>query len=423
MTTPDRAYVWKWLSGCTDPVVAGVIAPTGSRLGRQPAYAFRYASSYLAREAALSLWSAELPLDAQVHDPTRPAQGRIPIALASCLRDAAPDAWGRRVLNLRMSGSVEGELSELSYLLNSGSDRIGALDFQESPSQYVARDQSATLDELVQLSQLVEAGQAIPESLAAAAAHGTSIGGARPKALLVGPGARSLIAKFSSTDDNRPVVKAEGLAMMLAAHAGIDVPSVEVIRAAGRDVLLIERFDRVSNAGEFTRISMLSMLSVLGESEEGSRYRSYADIAESMRTGPWNDVADSLEQLFTRMVFNILIGNTDDHLRNHAAFWDGQKLSLTPAFDLTPQPRSTNTASHAIAFVNGERASQLRAAKLATGSFNLSANKALEVFERVEGAIRENWDDCADAARLSTAERAGLWGREFLNPYVFYDHP
>ncbi|MFA7324297.1 MAG: HipA domain-containing protein, partial [Candidatus Nanopelagicales bacterium] len=279
----------------------------------------------------------------------------------------------------------------------------------------------ATLEQLMRLAELVEAGEPIPEALAAAAQHGTSIGGARPKALLTGPEGRPMIAKFSSSDDTRPVVKAEGLAMLLARHAGIDVPHVEVVRAAGKDVLLVDRFDRVPAPQGVARRGMLSMLTILGESESGSRYRSYVDIAESVRLGPWTDVSGTLRQVFTRLVFNILIGNTDDHLRNHAAFWDGHELMLTPAYDLSPQPRSTNPASHAIGITGTERASQLRFARAAAPHFHLAADAANDLVDQVEDAIRVHWDDCADAARLTQTERGQLWGREFVNPYVYYD--
>lgn len=418
---PTQAYVWTWLPGQVEPVVAGVLQQTAQRVGEDHVLAFRYAASYRQRPDAISLWSAELPLDARVHDPSRPAFGRQPLALASCLRDAAPDAWGRRVLNLRLSGSAASDRGELAYLLGSGSDRIGALDFQARPDAYIARDDQATLDQLLSLAEFVEAGEVIPAALAAAVQHGTSIGGARPKALVTAHDGRPLIAKFSSTSDSRPVVKIEGLAMLLAARAGIDVPAVEVIRTQGKDVLLVDRFDRVPTGSGWSRRSMLSMLTVLGESENGSRHRSYVDIAENIRTDAWSDVAGTLDQMFRRLVFNILIGNTDDHLRNHAAFWDGRNLTLTPAYDLCPQIRSTDTAGHAIAITADERASQLRLARQAGAHFHITPNDATSIIQEAEELIRTHWDECCDRARLAQAERGQLMGREFLNPYIYYD--
>lgn len=416
-----RAYVWTWLPGQVVPVVAGVLQQTEQSLRGEPILAFRYAASYRGRADAISLWSHELPLDDRVHDPSR--TGREPLTLASCLRDASPDAWGRRVLNLRLTGAAGTEPSELTTLLASGSDRIGALDFQHSPTDFVSRDEPATLEQVLSMAELVEAGQPIPPTLAAAVQHGTSIGGARPKALLTAPDGRPLIAKFSSTSDTRPVVKAEGLAMLLARRVGIAVPDVHVERAQGKDVLLVERFDRIRVEGGWARRSMLSMLTVLGETEHGSRHRSYGDIAESIRTDAWTDVAGSLREMFTRLVFNILIGNTDDHLRNHAAFWDGQALTLTPAFDLCPQVRNTEPAGHAIAIVGEQRASQVRLAREAAHFFHLTARDAEDIIDTMTDGIATHWDECCDLARLSSGERSTLWGREFMNPYVGYDEP
>lgn len=421
-----RAFVWTWLSGATEPVVAGRLDPTGAFLGQQEVLSFTYARSYLERKGATSLFTPELPLRRGRTDPSAPPDstgwrgylgGRAALPLAGCLRDAAPDAWGRRVINLRMHGKPETELDELTYLLHSGSDRIGALDFQHSPTTYDARGETATLEQLLTLAGLVEAGQPIPDDLIAAAGHGTSVGGARPKALLDHNG-RRFVAKFSSSTDSRPVVKAEAAGMLLAKRVGIDVAPVEVVRAAGKDALLVERFDRTSDGA---RRHVLSALTVLRLSEADSRYASYAEVAESIRLPGWHDAGATLRELFTRLVFNICIGNTDDHLRNHAAFWDGELLRLTPAYDLCPQPRSTSVASHAIGITrDGARASQLRLARAVAAEFSLSPRQADAVIEHVHSTIRDQWDSVCDEATLTRAERDLLWEREILNPYIFY---
>ena len=434
MTTSDRAgpgggsprsgagrvFVWVWLPGAVEPVVAGVLARARGLLHGQPVLAFRYASSYRARPGSISLFPPELPLSGEVFDPRRVPR-REPLALAGCLRDAAPDAWGRRVVNLRLASDPDLELSEITYLLGSGSNRIGALDFQEEPDRYVPRDDGATLEQLLRVAELVEAGLPLPPELEAAAQHGTSIGGARPKAVLT-DGERQLIAKFSSATDTRPVVKAEAVAMLLAARAGLSVAPVEVRRVAGKDVLLVERFDRVG-VGPARRL-MVSMLTVLGVGEMNSRYSSYAELAGAIRTGPWVRVPETLREVYARLVFNVCVGNTDDHLRNHAAFWDGTSLELTPAYDLAPQVRSTNTASQAIGITrDGARASQLRLCREVAAEFLISPAGADEIIDLVVTTIHDQWDDACDQACLTRAERAELMGREFLNPYVGYSAP
>lgn len=424
---PARVFVWVWLPGTTTPVVAGALQATGATLAGEPVLAFRYAASYRARPEAIALFPAELPLTSEVLDPTRPSR-REPLHLAGCLRDAAPDAWGRRVINLEVGADPDVELSEATYLLRSGSDRIGALDFQASPTQYAPREQHASLEQLVTAAELVERGERLPPALAAAVQHGTSIGGARPKALLR-DGDRRLIAKFSSSTDDRPVVKAEGAAMLLAARAGVDAAAVKVVRTDGKDVLLVERFDRPVVTGPdgrpgVGRRQMVSMLTVLGLAETSARHGSYALMAQHIRTGPWRDVPETLRELFTRLVVNVVVGNTDDHLRNHAAFWDGTHLSLTPAFDIAPQRRSTNTATQAIGITaDGQRASQLRLCRQVAGEFLLTTPQSEDVIDRVRSAVDDGWDEVCDEVRLSSAERGALWGREFAHAYLTYDQP
>lgn len=434
--TPTTAFVWAWLPGALQPVVAGSVTVTRQRFGGDPVLAFVYARSYRDRDDAISIFTPELPLRPGSFDPTRPAEiaretspderwngwpsiaDRSPVALAGCLRDAAPDAWGRRVINMRLAGNTDVDLTELTYLLESGSDRTGALDFQASATEYVSRGEQATLDQLVAAAELIERGMPIPQELAAAAGHGTSIGGARPKALLQQDG-RQMVAKFSSTTDTRPVVKAEAVGMLMAARVGIDVAPVEIVTiSGGKEVLLVDRFDRPEEGG---RTAVVSALTVVGLREEESRYASYADIVRAMRHPGWVDSGAQVRELFTRMVLNIAISNTDDHLRNHAAFWNGRELRLTPAYDVSPQPRNSQVASHAIRLAStGENASQFRVAKAAAADFLLTASEAQGIIDHVVDTITRSWNDVCDEARLTQAERDQLWGREFLNRYAFY---
>ena len=417
----QRLFVWVWLPGATEPVVVGSLTRTNNLLRGEPVLVFTYARSYReGRPGAISLFPPELPLRPGTFDPSAPLGARTPVTIHSCLRDAAPDAWGRRVLNLRLAGDPSADLSELTYLAESGSDRIGALDFQDSATDYQHRGQGATLEQLMHAAELVEGGQAIPDDLAAAAGHGTSIGGARPKALLA-DGHRQLIAKFSSTTDTRPVVHAEAVANVLAARAGLSVPAASVLDVAGKDVLLLERFDRGPGG---TRRLMLSALTLLGQGETESRHSSYADLADTIRSGPWTDVPATLRELFSRLVFNVCIGNTDDHLRNHAAFWDGSELELTPAYDLSPQPRSTRVAAHAIALTrSGERYSQLRTCREAAADFLIDRSAADGIIDQIVTTIRDGWQEACELARLTSTRAATLLGREILNPYIFDDQP
>lgn len=410
-----EAYVWIWLPDATEPVVAGRLHRDGERL------IFNYGQSYLDRGNAIPIYLPELPLK----------RGAIPpgtgLSLAGCLRDAAPDAWGRRVILNRLLGvrgrdADIGALDELSYLLNSGSDRIGALDFQRSASDYIHRtDQTATLEELLQAAERVEKGVPLPPGLDQALFHGSSLGGARPKAPIDDEN-RKLIAKFSSSTDTYNVVKAEYVAMRLAARAGLQAAPVSLKHSAGKDVLLVERFDRNSTDNGWQRRSMVSALTLFGLDEMMARYASYEDLAEIIRhrfTAP----KATLRELFGRLVFNILCGNTDDHARNHAAFWNGKELTLTPAYDICPQGRTGNEASQAMLITGDRRMSNLATCLEAAPHFQLNTIEAEEIIARQVEAIHDHWEEVCGEASLNETERRLLGGHIFLNRFIFENAP
>lgn len=409
----SEAYVWIWLPGETDPVVAGRVFGTPQRLS------FVYGRSYRARADAIAI-VPELPVREGVIDP-------LPgLALAGGLRDAAPDAWGRRVilnqlLGRQGRGGDVAQLDELTYLLESGSDRVGALDFQTSATDYVPRvTPGATLDELTASAARVEAGVPLTPELDRALHHGSSLGGARPKAF-IDDGPRRHVAKFAAAGDVQNVVKAEYIAMRLAAEVGLTVAPVALATAGRRDVLLVERFDRTPAGVGWHRRAMVSALTLLELDEMMARYASYEVLAEIVRHRFVDPVA-ALRELFARMVFNILCGNTDDHARNHAAFWDGRTLALTPAYDVCPQPRTGGEASQAMLIVGQRRDSRLVAALAAAPAFLLDDAAARAVIDAQVATIRARFDAVCEAAALPPVEREALRTRSFLNHYAFEDY-
>lgn len=407
--TSDPVFVWTWLPGTGAPVVAGRIdrPPTGPVV-------FTYGRSYLERDGAIALYEPELPL---VDGPARAADGDgVPL----CVDDSGPDAWGRRVINYRAGIDSSVDLDDLSYLAASGGG-IGALAFTASSSDPPSgSDNAATLDELSQASLLVEQGAPLPDTLAKALLHGTSVGGARPKALL-SDGDRHLIAKFSSGSDDFPFVQSEFVAMTLAAHAGLDVAAVEYREVMGRHALLVDRFDRVHGS----RRRMVSALTMLGlDAFLSGRYATYFDLADVIRHRFDNPDA-TLRELFSRIVFNVLCSNTDDHGKNHAAFWDGRTLTLTPGYDISPQRRSGETARQAMAYAPiapGTDANNSRVADViaAASIYHLDRSEAGSIVDAQVTTMRERWDEVCDQARLGSVDRARLWGRQFCNPAAFY---
>ena len=410
-----EAFVWMWLPGQANPQAVGQLNLDG------PYTFFRYLPAYLAYSERdvppIPVYEPELPL----------THGQLPLtdglSIPSCIRDSAPDAWGRRVILNRLFGntgdSVEPHyVNELTYLLNSGLDRIGALDFQLSAIEYVPRRKTnASPDALMESAERVEKGIPLSDELDIALLHGTSIGGARPKALIDENGSK-YIAKFPKSSDHSNFIKMEFVAMKLASFAGLNVAKVNLLKVGDKDVLLVERFDRELRQNTWLRRHMVSGLTLLELDEMMARYASYESLAEIIRYR-FASPKKTLRELFSRLVFNILCGNTDDHARNHSAFWDGVSLRLTPAYDICPQNRAGNIASQAMSIIGRNNFSQVKNCVATAHNFLLSLSQAKEIIEDMTESIRRNWNDVCDEAELSKVDKNALWGRQFINPYAF----
>ena len=408
-----EAFVWIWLPNTSEPVVAGRLEADNGNVR------FNYGKSYLERisdtNPAISIYEPELPLQS----------GILPLleglTMPSCIRDASPDAWGRHViinklLGLKGVNTDTNELDELTYLLESGSDRIGALDFQHSPTEYVPRNtKNPSIEELCESADRVEKGVLLTPELDQALFHGSSIGGARPKALIQDQN-RKYIAKFSSSTDLYSVVKAEFIAMRLAALAELNVAPVQLTKAVGKDVLLIERFDRIRKNSVWLRKAQVSALTLFGLDEMMARYASYEIFAEVIRHR-FTNPRESLKEVFSRLAFNILCGNTDDHARNHAAFWDGKYLTLTPAYDICPQSRAGNEASQAMLICGSNNLSQLKSCLETAHNFLLSELQARDIINNLINSIEQHWNTVCEEAELSDADKKLLWGRQFLSTF------
>ena len=401
-THPSEAYVWVWLPAATAPVVAARVTDYGTAVG------FVYGRSYLGRSDAIALSLPDLPLH-----PGETSKGTVP----GCVADAGPDSWGRRVIERRMG---VGGLSTLGYLLESSSDRIGALDLQHDPDTYRPRvGDDVPIDDLAEAAQRVEEGMPLSEALRRALWHSTATGGARPKALIAATdGGR--IAKFPSATDTAPVTQSEFVAMTLARHAGLDVAGVSLQPVAAKQVLLVDRFDRTPGGG---RRFVVSARTVLQSSRRRpSAWDSYPLLVEDIRAR-FATPTQQMRELFGRITFNILCGNTDDHPRNHAAFWDGETLTLTPAYDLCPQSGFGAGAEQAMAYgTNGERASQLARCIAHAVTYRLTAPEAEAIVDHQIDTIRDQWHATCDQAELTRAQRDALWGHQFLNPHALTDY-
>lgn len=411
ISKPKEVYVWIWLPQQTAPVVCGRLWAENSH------HCFVYGQSYLRRDNAIALDPIELPLQSGIH--------RSEADIHRAIRDAAPDAWGRRVILYRQhlpSVALDGEsLTEIDFLLHSNSNRIGALHVQLSAEDYQNSDApAADLAELMQAAEKIESGQPLPADLNAALLHGTSIGGARPKAFLNGEqNDRQYIAKFSSNTDFFPIVKTEFAAMQLAQRVGITTAKTHLHQTLGKDVLLVERFDRYqSEKMQFIRRCMISGLTALQLHEMEARYASYLNLADFIRQFCANPIDDLLE-LYRRMVFNILIGNTDDHARNHAFFWDGHHYQLTPAYDICPLLRVGRVATQAMRVGKQGAVSTLVNALSGCEHFGLSKLQAEHINKELIDNIRLHWPSMCELAKLGVQDRANLAQATILSDYCF----
>ncbi|MGI9322930.1 MAG: type II toxin-antitoxin system HipA family toxin, partial [Pseudomonadales bacterium] len=165
------------------------------------------------------------------------------------------------------------------------------------------------------------------------------------------------------------------------------------------------------------RSNMHSALTLLGLNEMEARYASYEDLAELVRR-KFTEPKRTLREVFARLAFNILCGNTDDHARNHAAFWDGKAYTLTPAYDICPQNRTGGEASQAMLIAGGNRSSRVATCLDAHHHFQLDRGEAAQLIEAQIDTIQTHWQAVCAEAQLTEADRTFFWHRQFLNPFA-----
>ena len=341
---------------------------------------FAYGRRYLEAPASAPLNPEHLPLrDATFVLPERRIRdgGAMPLTL----RDALPDSWGRKVLEIRQGKP----LSDIDALLLTNEDRIGAMVFAESLPIESEEPPSTllSLEELAEASHRIEAGIEIGPDMHRLL-RGGSLGGARPKAAFVHQG-RRCIAKFASRGDDHDVEVIEAATLWLADACGIEVPPFLLQPLAAGHALLVERFDRAGPVGDERRFHYLSASALLDVPYESSR-GSYVELAQLLRRISAQPQAD-LAELFRRLVFNLAVGNSDDHVKNHGALRSEDGLwRLAPAFDLVMQ-LGGHTGYQELAILPGQHASSLELARAASSHFGLSMAQADEIIRTTEETV------------------------------------
>jgi serine/threonine-protein kinase HipA len=373
---------------------------------------FAYGTKYCRRPNALEVDPVSLglkKLDDVLGKRLLPANN---LTLFGGIRDAAPDSWGRRVIESKLKVPAN-SLPETQYLLHAGSDRVGALDIRlsihDGPSH--GPNVSHNLDHLLEAADRIEEGLPVPAHLEAIFVDGTALGGARPKATVRDDTGMLWLAKFSSRKDTFDVPGIECASLRLAEKAGLRVPALEIRHIGDRKVMLIQRFDRYwfaptgipalnvdllltqpGGGAVEHRLAFVSGLTMVACDESESITKAYTDLARAVRAHchPGVVQADN-EELFKRMVYNVLVSNDDDHLRNHGFLFDPRIRGwrLSPLYDVLPRAsHATERFLHLGVGPQG-RLATLDNALAAHAVFTLSKAKAAQLIADVWKTVRE----------------------------------
>ena len=393
-TTASECYVYITLPGETEFVTAGKFELTTNRQGN-PAGKFVYGRSYLVRDNAVPIDPIELKLS------TKTYETNILKGVFGALRDASPDYWGRRVIE-KYKGQTQ--LGEIDYLLYSPDDRAGALGFglnQEPPAPSRKFNQTMELERLQELADLIITDEDLPEGPEAEQAQklmvgGTSMGGARPKAIIEDESGL-WIAKLRHPEDKWNDARVEHAMLMLARECGLQVAESKVVTIGEHDAVLVKRFDREKTTAGYRRGRMLSALTLL-RSDENYQARekwSYVLLVEELRRISSQPRTDAPE-LFRRMCFNALISNTDDHPRNHAVVAMSTDWKLSPAYDLTPfMPVSAERRDLALDCGDWGRYAHAENLLSQSARFLLEQDEAKIIIDEMEQSVRSKWYDIA----------------------------
>lgn len=404
-----QCFVYVWLPGQTVAVTAGryelTIDRNGTPLGR-----FVYGKSYLERSDAVELDPVELTLGSKMFQTTALS------GVFGTLRDSGPDYWGRLLIERHLG---KPGVDELTYLLESPDDRAGALGFGLGPKPPAPkRDFNRTLD-LVRLQAAADSMMNDPKTNVPDAEQverlmllGTSMGGARPKAVVQDKSGLWL-AKFNKSGDRWNYAKVEHSMLLLAKACGLSTAESRLEIVGDRDVLMVKRFDRQKSNSTYHRARMVSAVTLLRTDDNAlSRGRwSYVLLAEELRRCA-KEARKNAHELFRRMCFNALISNTDDHPRNHAILaWEGSVWALSPAYDLTPS-NPVSEDHRDLAMTCGDLGRWANAENLVSQCqrFLLEPDEARAIIDEMEQVVRSTWYSTMRAQGVSEHETQLLAG-------------
>jgi len=407
--TEKKLYVFAHIDTQWAPCGQLTLMEDGERM---LASTFAYGTRYLERPGALEVDPVSLSLEDKSAVRGKALFPPNNLAMFGGIRDAAPDAWGRRVIESRLKAPAN-SLPESTYLLHAGSQRVGALDIRHTLDSSITPGFGSwdDLQYLMEAAQRIDEGMPVPADLEDIFAEGSPLGGARPKATVRDQSQVLWLAKFPSHRDLLVVPIIETATLQLAADAGLTVPSVKLINLGKRAVMLIRRFDRYwAKPGEDVplpenlqstvpavglvekRLAFVSGLTLVACDEMESPDKSYADLAQAIRRYCHPSVIrDDNRELFERLVFNIFVSNDDDHLRNHGFIWDPRIRGwrLSPLYDVMPRASLASERRLHLGVGPEGRAATLDNAFAGRETFTLPAEVAAQSIARIWRTVRE----------------------------------
>ena len=391
-------YVYEEWNSPT-PVLMGTLFV--EYLRGEETYSFSYESNWLKTSKGISLDPNLFPYEGRQYIPEGKRQFGI-------FLDSSPDRWGRTLLKRKENLLASKEdrkaksLSETDFLLGVEDEtRMGALRFKLDPSGPFLAFSSSPVPPLVRLRELEDASYRYEEEdgsdekwISMLLSPGSSLGGARPKANVKDPEGNLWIAKFPSRHDENDAGAWEYVIHELAKMCGISVPEAKLMKFSSRgSTFLSKRFDRIQDR----RVHFASAMTLLGKEDGESGETSYLDLLSFIMESSSRPKEDAKE-LFKRLVFNIAVKNTDDHLRNHGFILDGKGWRLSPCFDVNPNPEGTHLSLNVSESVNSL---DMELALETASCYGLMKDEAKEIAESIRRIVKENYASLANKAGVS----------------------
>lgn len=356
---------------------------------RKKSFELQYVQSYLALKNKIDIDPQNLPVYDKKYENEE---------LFSAILDSAPDYWGRQLLNRKFN---QPELNEMEYVLANGLEHVGALAFSpidgDEPMQLTPDGWRPHKVKNVDIEQIMEQTELMIKDADGAKLkelfeYGPTLGGGKPKISLVVEG-KYYLAKYGTSLDTLPEQKIEFAVLKMAKDIGLNTPNIKITEHAGRNVFMIERFDRFIAGNKLKKFHFVSSLSLCGWYVNLPQDWSYPVFCEYIRKSGSNEaeIKNDLRELFKRIAFNIAVNNDDDHPRNHGLLFSNGGWRLSPLYDVFPKATQTSTFRMAMTIGVHHREASKNNLLSAIEYFELEKTEAVEIIDNVNEFVASNW--------------------------------